>query len=207
KPTRPNPRPPAPAATTTVATAIQSLETTTANAPQVWTAYGNQGQGVAVAVLDSGISPSADLPNAVFGVDVTTGTTALADAGGHGSHVAGIVAGTGAPSAGAYAGVAPSARVVGVKVTTDDGHASYASIIKGLTWVLTHARAYNIRVANLSLGAPVSAGYVDDPLDAAVELLWFRGVTVVAAAGNNGPGPSSIAVPGNDPFIVTVGAY
>jgi serine protease AprX len=192
--------------TGTVATGLASLETVTANAPAVW-AQGNTGQGVTVAVLDSGVAPSADLPTAVFGVDVVTGTTALADPGGHGTHVAGIVAGSGALSGGVYKGVAPGARVLAVKVTTDDGRATYSNIIKGLQWVVANAKAQNIKVVNLSLGARAVAGYAEDPLNAAVEIAWFRGITVVASAGNEGPGPSTIAVPGNDPYIVTVGAY
>jgi serine protease AprX len=176
-----------------------------ANAPAVW-ATGNRGAGVTVAVLDSGVAPSADLANVVFGADFTTGGTGLADAGGHGSHVAGIVAGTGSLSGGAYAGVAPGARIVSVKVTNDTGGASYSGIIQGLQWVVKNKAAYNIRVANLSLGAPVQSPYAADPLNAAVEMAWFRGVVVVASAGNTGPGAGTISVPGNDPYVVTVGA-
>jgi serine protease AprX len=195
------------AATMTNPLLIQSLQTTTANAPQVWTQYGNQGAGVTVAVIDSGIIPSADLPANTFGVDVVTGTTTLGDPGGHGSHVAGIIAGTGAQSLGAYEGIAPSARVVMVKVTNDTGTASYGQIIRGIQWVVANAKTYNIRVANLSLGAAPVTGFLDDPLDAAVEVAWFRGVTVVVSAGNAGPNPGTVAVPGNDPQVITVGAY
>ena len=195
------------AATTTQISQIQALQTVTANAPQVWNQYGNQGQGVTVAIIDSGIIASPDLPNAIFGVDVATGTTSLSDLGGHGSHVAGIVGGNGIQSLGAYEGVAPSARLVEVKVTGNQGTASYGSIIKGIQWVVANAKAYNIRVANMSIGAVPTTGYADDPLDAAVEVAWFRGVTMVVSAGNSGPNAGTIAVPGNDPQIITVGAY
>jgi serine protease AprX len=94
-----------------------------------------------------------------------------------------------------------------VKVTSDDGAGSYASIIRGLQWVVVNAKTYNIRVANISLGAAPVSGYANDPLDAAVEMAWFRGVTVVVSAGNSGPGPSTITVPGNDPYVITVGAF
>jgi serine protease AprX len=195
------------AATTTQISQIQSLQTVTANAPQVWTQYGNQGQGVTVAIIDSGIIASPDIPTAVFGVDTATGTTTLSDLGGHGSHVAGIVAGNGLQSLGAYEGVAPSARVVEVKVTGNQGTASYGSIIKGIQWVVANAKAYNIRVANMSIGAVPTTGYANDPLDAAVEVAWFRGITMVVSAGNSGPGAGTIMVPGNDPRVITVGAY
>src|SRR5439155_24257684 len=110
----------------------------------VW-AQGNTGQGVAVAVFDSGIAASPDLPTAVQGVDVVTHSTVLSDKGGHGSHVAGIIAGNGSQSAGAYMGAAPGARVVAVKVTDDKGSASYSSIIAGIAWVLANQKTYNFR--------------------------------------------------------------
>jgi serine protease AprX len=194
--------------TTTAVTgaALQSTNVQAANAPQVWS-QGNTGQGVTIAVLDSGIAPGPDLPTAVHGVDTVTHTTTLSDKGGHGTHVAGIIAGNGAQSAGAYKGVAPGARVVSVKVTDDQGHASYSSIIAGIAWVLANQRTYNFKVANISLGATPQAGYADDPLDGAVEALWFRGITVVASAGNKGRSAGTIGVPGNDPYVITVGAF
>ena len=94
-----------------------------------------------------------------------------------------------------------------VKVTTDQGQASYASIIKGLSWVVQNASKYNIKVANLSLGATVVGGYTANPLDSAVEMAWLRGITVVVSAGNGGPTAQTVSVPGNDPYVVTVGAY
>jgi serine protease AprX len=184
---------------------LASTNVDAAGAPQVW-AQGNTGQGVTVAVFDSGIIASPDLPTAVHGVDTVTHRTELGDLGGHGSHVAGIIAGNGSQSAGAYQGVAPGARVVSVKVTDDQGHASYSTIIAGIAWVLANQRTYNFRVANLSLGATPTTGYADDPLDAAVEMLWFRGITVLASAGNRGAGAGTINVPGNDPYVITVGA-
>jgi serine protease AprX len=195
------------AAVATLAGQIAATDVLAANAPAVWAAYANQGQGVTVAVLDSGIAPNPDLPAAVFGVDAATGTLALGDKGGHGTHVAGIVAGTGQQSGGAYEGVAPAARVLMVKVTDDQGSATYASMIRGLAWVVANARAYDIKVANMSLGATPVGGYAADPLDAAVEMAWLRGVTVVVSAGNAGPGPATVTVPGNDPYVVTVGAF
>src|SRR5205823_5645900 len=99
---------------------LLSTWTQEANAPAAWSTQGVDGTGVTVAVIDSGVPTSPDLTNVVFGVDVATGTTALGDLGGHGTHVAGIIAGNGANSSGAYKGVAPGARILDVKVTTND---------------------------------------------------------------------------------------
>jgi serine protease AprX len=188
------------------AATLQSMNAIVAQAPSVWT-QGAKGQGVTVAVLDSGVVASPDLPNAVHGIDLVTNTTALGDPGGHGTHVAGIVAGTGAQSNGAWKGVAPQARVLSVKVVNDAGAASYSSIIKGLQWVVANRQVHNIRVANLSLGAAPVASYKDDPLAAAAELAWFSGIVVVTSAGNKGEsGASTITVPATDPYVITVGA-
>jgi serine protease AprX len=191
----------------TGATSLISTWTQEANAPAVWNTYGNTGAGVTVAVLDSGIQPSPDLSNVVFGIDTATGQTTLADKGGHGTHVAGIIAGNGKLSGGAYKGVAPGARLLSIKVTSDTGAANYSSVIRGLQWIVDNKDAYNIRVANMSLGATATTGYANDPLNAAVEVAWLRGIVVVASAGNAGPAAGTISVPGNDPFVVTVGAF
>ena len=193
---------------TTVPTLL-STATIASRAPEVWAQAptGYTGAGVTVAVIDSGVAVNADITNLSFGVDVATGTTALSDLGGHGTHVAGIIAGNGSMQDGAYKGVAPDARILSVKVTTNDGHASYSSIISGIQWAVSNKKLQNIRVMNLSLGAQAVAGFVADPLDAAVEIAWFRGIAVVASAGNSGPEPGTTVVPGNDPYIITVGAY
>ena len=186
---------------------LRSMQTIVAQAPAVWSGHADQGQGVTVAILDSGIFPHGDLIGAVHGIDLATSTTALGDPGGHGTHVAGIVAGTGALLSGKYKGAAPQARVLSVKVTNDSGVATYSSLIKGLQWVVAARHAHNIRVVNLSLGATPSVSYKNDPLAAAVELTWFSGVVVVASAGNKGEsGTGTITVPANDPYVISVGA-
>jgi serine protease AprX len=192
--------------TTSTIASLKSLQTTVARANNVWATTGNQGAGVTVAVLDSGIHPSPDLPTAVFGVDIVSGRTSLSDLGGHGTHVAGIIAGNGALSAGDYQGVAPKVRVMEVRVTDDVGTATYSSIIKGIQWVVANRKTHNIRVINMSLGAVPRGSYKDDPLNAAVEMAWFSGVVVVTSAGNRGPGAATISVPANNPYVITVGA-
>jgi serine protease AprX len=161
-----------------------------------------------IAVIDSGIDASrADLRGRVVGeVNLASLTpNSPGDGQGHGTFVAGIAAG----AAAGYAGAAPKAKILSVDVMADNGQSTVADVIKGVDWVLANKATYNIRVANLSLHAVNRASILFDPLDQAVERLWLSGVVVVAAAGNyavNGAGDGVQFAPGNDPFIITVGA-
>jgi serine protease AprX len=181
-------------------------------APDTWARYGVTGSGIGVAILDSGIAPHPDLAGRIVAsVDLTSGLpgeplVAPADPGGHGTHVAGLVAGDGTASGGAFTGVAPRANLVDVRVIGSSGATTVSTLIRGMQWVLAHRATYNIRVVNLSAGAPVATSYKTDPLAAAVEVLILAGVTVVVSAGNNGPGDATITTPGSDPYVVTVGA-
>jgi serine protease AprX len=181
-------------------------------APDAWRQLGVTGRGIGVAILDSGIAPHPDVAGRIVAsVDFTTGGSGAslvppADPGGHGTHVAGLVAGDGTASGGAYAGVAPGATLIDVRVITSTGATTVSTLIAGMQWVLAHRTDYNIRVVNLSAGAPVTVSYSNDPLAAAVEVLVFAGITVVVSAGNDGPKRSSITTPGSDPFVITVGA-
>jgi serine protease AprX len=166
---------------------LRSMQTLVPDAPSVWASgLAVQGQGVTVAILDSGIAPRADFADVAFGVDTATNTTTLGDPGGHGTHVAGIVAGNGAAQGGKYLGVAPRVRLLSVKATNDTGTATYSSIIKGLQWAVANRKTQNIRVINISLGATPVGSYKNDPLAAAVEMAWFSGIVVVTSAGNDG---------------------
>jgi serine protease AprX len=189
-------------------------------AEDVWSdGAGTTGQGVGVAVIDSGIAGShVDFRKSqtdagsrvVASVVVNPDATSPNDTVGHGTHVAGLIAGNGSvrPSSdrldGRYAGVAPQANLVNVKVADDRGNATVADVINGLQFVVDKKSEYNIRVANLSLASTVEQSYTIDPLDAAVEQAWFAGVTVVAASGNSGPDSVKFA-PGNDPYAISVG--
>ena len=181
-------------------------------APDAWRQLGVTGRGIGVAILDSGIAPHPDLAGRIVAsVDLTSGgngstLVAPADPGGHGTHVAGLIAGDGTASGGAYAGVAPGANLIDVRVITATGSTTVSTLIAGMQWVLAHRSEYNIRVVNLSAGAPVTVSYSNDPLATAVEVLVFAGITVVVSAGNDGPRPSSITSPGSDPYVITVGA-
>jgi serine protease AprX len=179
-------------------------------APRVWRQLGLTGRGVAVAILDSGIAPHPDLAGRIVAsVDFTSGRNGVlvppADPGGHGTHVAGLVAGDGTASGGAYAGVAPGANLIDVRVIAASGSTSVSTLIAGMQWVLAHRADYNIRVVNLSAGGPATSSYRDDPLATAAEVLVFAGITVVVSAGNAGPAVRTITSPGTDPFVITVG--
>src|SRR5262249_48645183 len=125
---------------------------------------------------------------------------------GHGTHMAGIIASDGSLSDGDYRGVAPGADLVSVKVAGLDGSTDVSVVIAGLEWVVADEEQYGIRVLNLSFGTDGTQSYLIDPLDYAVEQVWKSGVFVVVAAGNRGPTNGSVNKPGDDPFVVTVGA-
>ncbi|HEX9693759.1 MAG TPA: S8 family peptidase [Actinomycetota bacterium] len=164
------------------------------------------GTGVAVALLDTGVTESGDLGNRLVArVDLTPEHDGF-DRYGHGTHMSGIIAGTGAASDGQWTGVAPGANLVSVKVAGPDGSTDVSVVIAGLQWVVANRSTYNIRVLNLAFGTDSVQSYSIDPLDYAVEQAWFSGILVVASAGNRGPGPNTINKPGDDPFVLTVGA-
>jgi serine protease AprX len=188
-------------------------------ATSLWQA-GLTGSGVGVAVVDTGID--GDLPDfrgangasrVVQTAVVNQGATTVQDTYGHGTDVAGIIAGNGAnrdhsdPLRGKYIGVAPNANLVAIKVADDAGQATVLDVIYGLQFAVDHRRDYNLRVVNLSLDATTPQSYKTDPLDAAAESAWMHGLVVVAAAGNRGSAPDAVQyAPANDPYVITVGA-
>jgi serine protease AprX len=176
------------------------------NAPKVWESKGLSGNGIAVAVIDSGVADHPDLAGRIVARVDMTGEGSQGDPGGHGTYVAGLIAGNGAASNGAYTGVAPKANIASVRVIDATGHAKLSTIFAGLQWVLANRTTYNIRIANLSFGATALTGYQNDLLASAVEMLNFAGLTVVVSAGNQGAGQSTITTPATDPFVLTVGA-
>jgi serine protease AprX len=170
---------------------------------------GTTGRGVTVAVLDSGVAADPDLvqpTNRILASVNFADERLVSDPGGHGTHVAGIVAGNGGRSDGKFVGIAPEANIVDVRVLGKNGSGRISSVVRGIEWVLAHRTAYNIRVLNLSFGAPTPASYRTDPMSAAIEIAWRRGLVVVVAAGNGGPGRDTVATPGIDPYAITVGA-
>jgi subtilisin family serine protease len=192
-------------------------------ADKVWL-DGVLGRGVTVAVLDSGIAPHADLTmpanRILASVNFAGDTCGVPDRGGHGTHVAGIIAGNGSDSDLSnedptlegdadqieYVGVAPAAGLVDVRVLGCGGTGRVSSVVRGIEWVIDHRAEYNIRVINLSFGGPPRHSYRVDPLTASAEVAWKRGIVVVAASGNAGPEGGTVDTPGVDPYLVTVGA-
>ena len=167
---------------------------------------GMSGNGVTIAVLDSGVAANPDLANRVLASVNFADPRPSDDPGGHGTHVAGIIAGDGTSSAGEFSGIAPQAGIVDVRVLGRTGSGRISSVVRGIEWVLAHRDVYGIRVINLSFGAPAPASYRTDPFSAAVEIAWRRGLAVIVAAGNGGPGSDTVLTPGIDPYVITVGA-
>ena len=132
---------------------------------------------------------------------------ASVDGYGHGSHVAGIVGNRFKDmTTGKYLGIAPEAEILSIRILDENGHGNYEDAIQGIQYAVEFKDKYGVRVLNLSLSAEATVPYFVDPLNRAVEAAWDAGIVVVAAAGNEGPGAESITVPGNDPYVITVGA-
>jgi serine protease AprX len=187
-------------------------------ADQVWAGDGEMesltGRGVTVAVIDSGIDTRHHaLRNRVIATMDFTGGDGV-DRYGHGTHVAGIIAGQPGHTADTRSlqGVAAGAHLVNLRVLGDDGSGVTSSVIEAIDWAIEHQRQYHIGVINLSLGGPVVQPYRDDPMCEAVERAVKAGIVVVTAAGNRGITQDgkialgSITSPGNDPYALTVGA-
>jgi serine protease AprX len=178
-------------------------------ATSVWQSAGTRGAGISVAVLDTGVSAVNDLAGRVMpGPDLSGENNNAVDSYGHGTVMAGIIAGNGADSQPSpRTGVAPAAQIISVKVAGANGSTDVSTVLAGLSWVGAFKDTYNIRVLNLSWGVPSTQDPRIDPLNYAVERLWTLGVTVVAAAGNSGPLTGTILKPGDDPLVITAGAY
>jgi serine protease AprX len=181
-------------------------------------AWGHDGSGITVAVVDSGVTPAHDDLADGGGqqrvdrfVDFVNGGPVPYDDYGHGTHVAGIIAGNGFDSAGARSGIAPAARIVALKVLDGSGAGRISSVIAAFGDVLVNKDRHSIRIVNVSLGAPVYESYNTDFLTIAAKRLVDAGIVVVAAAGNRGvnaghPQYGSVMAPGNAPWVLTVGA-
>jgi serine protease AprX len=204
------------------------------NAAAAWSS-GYTGAGIGVAVIDSGIAPhsaflTAALPNGtlriVYNQDFTgdTNSSNIYDPYGHGTHVAGILgaqssvtvlgySGAGYTGGRNLQGIAPGVSLINLRVLNSAGVGTDSAVIAAIQKAIALKSQYNIRVINLSLGRPVYESYKLDPLDQAVEAAWNAGIVVVVAAGNEGrnnsantSGYGTITVPGNDPYVITVGA-
>jgi len=193
-------------------------------APYAWS-KNLSGSGIGVAVIDSGINAGKDFTLAsgtgsriVYNQSFVGGQTTANDLYGHGTHVAGILAGNGTNSRGTkfrktFMGIADNVNLINLRVLDQNGGGLDSSVIAAIQRAISLKSKYNIRVINLSLGRPVYESYKLDPLCQAVEAAWKAGIVVVVAAGNEGrnnsartDGYGTIAAPGNDPYAITVGA-
>ena len=181
------------------------------------TAASVTGAGVGVAIIDSGIRPSADFDGritAFYDFSNNGGSqTQPYDDYGHGTHVAGLIGSAGQLSNGQYQGVAPAVRLVGLKVLDQNGQGHTSTVIQAIEFAVRYRHALGIDIINLSLGHPVDQPAATDPLVQAVEAAVRAGVIVVTSAGNNGTNPETGAIgyaginsPGNAPSAITVGA-
>lgn len=186
--------------------------------------YGNKitGRGVGVALIDSGVVPVEGLTGSgkiVNGPDLSfesqDANLRHLDTFGHGTHMAGIIAGRDSKvkpgrenDSKYFVGVAPDATLVNVKVASTDGATDVSQVIAAIDWVVQHRNdpGLNIRVLNLSFGTDSSQSYLLDPLAYAAEVAWHRGIVVVASAGNDGSNAAVLDNPARDPYVIAVGA-
>lgn len=184
---------------------VQSLEGRVERLPNIEKVWdrGFTGKGQKIVIIDSGIYPHPDLKDKVVEwVDFSREKQPkMMDDYGHGTHVAGVAAGTGAASNGEIKGIAPDAEIVGLRITTK------AEAVKALQWCVDNKDRLGLDVVNMSLGEVARRGAKFDPWSLAVQKASNAGLTVCVAAGNEGPNPGSISTPGIDPSAITVGAY
>ncbi|MFC4701006.1 S8 family peptidase [Glaciecola siphonariae] len=198
--------------------AIDTYVTTQINANELHD-MGITGRGVTVAVVDSGSNMGGDSGQYLFADSEGEQRIAVKynafesketyyyndDNNGHGSHVTGIIASSLQDASRDFNGVAPDVYLVSVKAFDKNGNSSYSAILDSLNWIAENISKYKIKVVNLSLGAQAQSRYWNDPINQAVMYLWYKGVTVVTSAGNNGE-QMGITVPGNNPYVITVGS-
>ncbi len=188
--------------------------------------WGWDGTGIGIAVIDSGVNAVADLgvpgsknsSRIVYSQNFDPSANTTNDLFGHGTHVAGIIAGNGTSSSCGncdmkFVGIAPNANIINLRALDQNGSATDSTVIAAIQQAIALKDTYNIRVINLSLGRGVFESYTTDPLCQAVEQAWNAGIVVVTAAGNygrdnsnNNQGYGTITSPANDPYVITVGA-
>jgi len=197
---------------------------TVANAPGSYSSnHSYNGNDQTVAILDSGVAQHHDLSGSVRQYSFLNGnfprliidgneidgynSSPRADGYGHGTHIAGIITGTGKSSLGAYSGPASRVDILSLQVLDENGHGQMSDVMAAIDFLLKYGSFFDVSVANLSLGKPITESNTTDPLVLAVERLWDSGVVVVVAAGNYGrEGYFSITSPGNSRKVITVGS-
>ena len=181
---------------------------------------GLKGDGVTIAILDSGLNYGSHYTSHISqdgrGKVITVpkynafnrrdeSHIKNNDMNGHGTHIAGIIGSNLLDGGKVYNGIAPNAKLVSVKAFDSNGNSRYSVVLEGLNWIFKNRKKHNIKVLNLSIGAEVMSNYWNDPVNLAVMRLWDEGIVVVTSAGNSGK-EKGIGVPGNNPYVITVGA-
>ena len=168
---------------------------------------GLSGKGIGVAVLDTGIFLHRDFDSRVTGfADMVNRRNFAYDDCGHGTHICGIIGGSGRMSGGRYSGIAPGCNLIMVKVLDRKGNGYSSDVLAGISWVLERKEQLGIRILNISVGACSKRGMSENSaLVKGVNRAWDAGLVVVVAAGNNGPRTMSITTPGISRKVITVG--
>ena len=165
------------------------------------------GKGIGVCILDTGIYEHIDFTGRIWAFyDFLAFKRRPYDDNGHGTHVAGLVAGDGTASMGKYRGAAPGCGIISLKVLDRYGTGSQDDVLRALRWIRENRQQYRIRVVNISVGTTCNSKRNHARLLESVERLWDEGVVVVTAAGNQGPRPGSITAPGSSKKVITVGS-
>lgn len=165
------------------------------------------GKNIGVAVLDTGIYPHPDFDSRIIAFqDYIHGYGYPYDDGTHGTHVAGLIGGSGKMSGGRYRGMAPGCIISALKVLDRMGNGRKEDVLKAFQWILENRKRYGIRIVNISVGTTYQTRSDHDLLIQGVERLWDEGLVVVAAAGNQGPREGSVTAPGCAKKIITVGS-
>lgn len=169
-----------------------------------------EGEGITIAVIDTGVAPHYDLTrpkNRLIGFkDFVNNKTAPYDDNGHGTHVAGIIAGNGFSSRGRYVGIAPKANILAIKALNAQGGGNISDVVAAISYAIETKDKYNTKILNLSLGTPANVPSDKDPLCKAVDAATKAGLIVIVAAGNSGPKEGTILSPGISKNVITVGA-
>ncbi len=169
---------------------------------------GLTGKGVGIAVLDTGVYPHQDFAHRLYGFqDMLNGRRFPYDDNSHGTHVMGVLGGSGEASGGLYEGMAPGCSLIGIKVLDYKGNGSVANLLRGLKWLREYKEEYGIRIVNISVGSiPKRETGEESALIRGVEEAWADGLVVVVAAGNEGPSAMSVTTPGISRKVITVGS-
>ena len=165
------------------------------------------GRGVGIAVLDTGVYPHPDFAGRLCCFqDMVGGRKQPYDDNSHGTHVMGVLGGSGKRSGGRYEGVAPGAALIGIKVLDREGNGSVTDLLRGLSWIRKQKERYGIRIVNISVGSvPRRETAETSALVRGVEVAWADGLVVIVAAGNEGPEARSVTTPGISRKVITVG--